>query len=79
MNQTVELKEDTKAVSAINVSDPGATVFFMAEPSVNVQLVAMLAYSSPPNSSYSSNTTVLGQEGSKLRLCIIILMTNLLM
>lgn len=71
INKTVELKEGTKAVSAINVSDPDATIFFSAKPSIDVQLVLMLAYSSPPNSSYSSNTTVLGQEGTKLRLCII--------
>lgn len=65
MNKTVELAEDTKAVSAINVSDPDATIFFSVEPSINVQLVLMLAYSSPPNSSYFSNTTVLGQEGTR--------------
>lgn len=58
-------------MSAINVSDPDATIFFSAEPSINVELVLTLAYSSPPNSSYSSNTTVLGQEGTKLRLCVI--------
>lgn len=68
MNKTVELKEDTKAVSAINVSDPGATIFFSVEPSINVQLVLMLAYNSPPNDSYYSNTTILGQEGTKLSL-----------
>lgn len=70
MKKTVELKEDTKAVSAINVSDPDATIFFSVEPSINVVLVLMLAYSSPPNSSYSSNTTVLSQAGNKLRLLI---------
>lgn len=67
MNKTVELEEDTKAVSAINVSDPDATIFFSVEPSINVQLVLTLAYSSPPNSSHFSNTTVLGQEGTRVQ------------
>lgn len=68
MNKTFELKEDTKAVSTINVSDPEATIFFSVEPSVDMQLVLILAHSSPPNSSYSSNTTILSREGDKLRL-----------
>ncbi|XP_076592826.1 polycystin-1-like protein 3 [Chaetodon auriga] len=62
-NSTVVLEENTKALTTINVSDPTMTIVFGVEPSAKVSLVLLLSHGSPPNSTYSSNTTILNQTG----------------
>ncbi|KAF3686523.1 Polycystic kidney disease protein 1-like 2 PC1-like 2 protein Polycystin-1L2 Precursor [Channa argus] len=63
LNNTVVLEKNSKALTSINVSDPNVTIFFSAEPSVNVSLVVALSYGSPPSSGYSRNTAILGPKG----------------
>lgn len=64
MNSTIVLEKNTKALTTFNVSDPSVTIFFSVEPNANVSLVLMLAHGSPPNRTYSSNTTILNQTGN---------------
>ncbi|XP_028999726.1 polycystic kidney disease protein 1-like 2 [Betta splendens] len=59
VNTTVLLTTSTKALTSFNVSDPSMTLFFSAEPSVNVTLVVALSYGSPPSSKTPNITAVL--------------------
>ncbi|XP_044062213.1 polycystic kidney disease protein 1-like 2 [Siniperca chuatsi] len=62
-NSTIVLEKNTKALTTLNVSDPNVSIFFSVEPSANVSLVLLLSQGSPPNSTYSSSTTILNQTG----------------
>uniref|UniRef100_UPI003AAB5C42 polycystin-1-like protein 2 n=1 Tax=Centroberyx gerrardi TaxID=166262 RepID=UPI003AAB5C42 len=61
INNTIELKENTKALTTFNISDPYVTVFFSVEPSTNVSLLLLLAPGSPPNKTYYSSSTILNR------------------
>lgn len=63
MNSTAVLEKNAKALTSINVSDPNMTIFFTAEPNANVSLLLMLSQGSPPNKTYSSNSTILSHAG----------------
>ncbi|XP_030269688.1 polycystic kidney disease protein 1-like 2 [Sparus aurata] len=62
MNNTVVLEENKKALTTLNVTDPNITIFFTVEPSANVSLMLTLSEGSPPNKTYSSNTTILSRK-----------------
>lgn len=64
MNNTVVLEENKKALTTLNVTDPNITIFFTVEPSANVSLMLTLSEGSPPNKTYSSNTTILSRKGN---------------
>nr|XP_046245454.1 polycystic kidney disease protein 1-like 2 [Scatophagus argus] len=63
MNSTVVLEKDTRALTTFNILDPNVTIFFSVEPSANVSLILKLSQGSPPNHTYSSNSTILSQTG----------------
>ncbi|XP_073320377.1 polycystin-1-like protein 2 [Pagrus major] len=60
-NSTVVLEKNRKALTTLNVTDPGVTIFFTVEPSTNVSLILTLSEGSPPNKTYSRNTTILSR------------------
>lgn len=62
LNSTVVLEKNSKALTAINVSDPNMTIFFTVEPSADVSLSLLLSQGSPPNESHSGNATILSQR-----------------
>ncbi|XP_029937961.1 polycystic kidney disease protein 1-like 2 [Myripristis murdjan] len=59
VNTTVVLKENTKALSTFNISDPNVTVIFGAEPSSIVSLQLLLYPGSRSNKTYYSSSTIL--------------------
>ncbi|GAA6233594.1 polycystic kidney disease protein 1-like 2 isoform X2 [Lates japonicus] len=63
MNSTAVLKENTKAVTTFNVTDPNVTIIFSVEPSVNVSLILTLSQGSCPTSTYSNATIILSPTG----------------
>lgn len=64
LENAVVLEKDSKALTTFNVSDPNMTIVFSVQPSTKVSLILMLAQGSPPNDTYSRNTTILNQTGN---------------
>ncbi|XP_029950415.1 polycystic kidney disease protein 1-like 2 [Salarias fasciatus] len=57
-SKSVVLKENTKSVTVMNVSDANTTIFFSVKPSLNVSLHLNLTFGTPDAPKFSRNTTV---------------------